>query len=308
MSRTDTIVHEFLDKPVEAKSVMDAALDADALFTPQIAPLALPDGTVPTVASGKYKGEPEFRTVYRETSDGEQVLLNAAVSPGYHAGSYQQLFATADALFPGTLNSFRLIEKGRKVAFTQTIGEAVDLGGGDTVINHLMYVGSLDSTWASACYGYAERVFCTNQLPMGLLQLSQKRTVNHDALLFNKAKILAESVNVFEQFVQDAGVLRSIEVDERTYRRILAELLPEPAEDAHGKTKALHDRRMVGIAYFWEEEVERVGRNAWALFNAVQSFEFHRVTKGNEQKQAEVVRDPNKGQPLAERVRELVLV
>ena len=35
------------DSRSEPASVIDCALDRDALFTPQIAPLALPDGTVP---------------------------------------------------------------------------------------------------------------------------------------------------------------------------------------------------------------------------------------------------------------------
>ena len=30
------------------KAVIDCALDRDALFTPQVAPLTLPDGTVPS--------------------------------------------------------------------------------------------------------------------------------------------------------------------------------------------------------------------------------------------------------------------
>ena len=57
------------------KAVIDCALDRDALFTPQVAPLTLPDGTVPS----DEKGNALFRTIYREKSDGTQVLLNPAV-------------------------------------------------------------------------------------------------------------------------------------------------------------------------------------------------------------------------------------
>ena len=57
------------DSRSEPASVIDCALDRDALFTPQIAPLALPDGTVPVDNDGKAL----FRTIYREKNDGTQV-------------------------------------------------------------------------------------------------------------------------------------------------------------------------------------------------------------------------------------------
>jgi hypothetical protein len=287
--------------------VMDRALDADALFTPQVAPLTLPNGEVPLVAEGTHIGEPAFSTIYRETADGEQILLNAAVTPGYHAASYQQLFATADAMFPGTCVSLNLVGGGKKVVFTQELGDAFDIGGGDMLNNYLMYTGSLDSTWASACYGFAYRTFCTNQIPMGLLQMSQKRTVNHDVLLFKKAALLAEAANVFTEFTSNAMMLKGIDLTTARYRAIREILVPTPDEDAHGRTTALHDRRIAGIDYFYQEEVEKVGANGWALYNAVQSYEFHTVTKGNAEKQAEVIRQPEKKQALTEQVASLVL-
>jgi len=290
-------------------SVMDAALDADALFVPQTEPLALPDGTVPTVESGTHAGEPEFTTIYREHKDGSQTLLNAAVRPGYHAASYAQLFQTADAMFPGTCSGFRVIEDGRKITFTQQLGDTRDIGGGDTVGNFLLYTGSLDSTWASAAYGFAYRPFCTNQIPMGVLQMSQKRTVNHDQLLFKKSVIMARSADVFEQFVSNATLLRGVSLTDRQYVSLRDTVLPDVPDDAHGKTIAFADRRIAAIDYFWQEEVERVGANAWALFNAFQSYEFHTATKDAVVKQAEVIRQPEKRQTLTNAlVRELATV
>jgi hypothetical protein len=281
--------------------VMDRALDADALFTPQVAPLTLPNGS-----------ETEFKTVYRETEDGEQILLNAAVKQGYHAGSYAGIVQTADALFPGTCTGLSLVDGGKRLVFAQEIGDDFDLGGGDTISNHLLFVASLDSTWATACYGMAYRAFCTNQIPTGMVQISQKRTVNHDALLFQKAQVLADAVGRFEEFVGHAGMMRGIAIDSRNYHRILNILVPAPegkdGNDPHGRAVNAYEAKIAGIAYFWEEEVDRVGANAWALYSAVQSYEFHTATKGDAAKQAEVIRQPGKGQALTERVRELVLV
>lgn len=291
----------------EKVNVIDAALDADALFTPKTAPLALPDGTVPVVESGKHAGEDAFTTIYRETADGEQILLNAAVRPGYHAASYAQLFHTADAMFPGSCDGFELVDQGKRVVFSQQLGEPVDLGGGDIVTSCLMYTGSLDSTWASAIYGFAYRTFCTNQIPTGIVQVSQKRTTNHDALLFRKAAVLAGAAGVFGEFVTSAVMLRGVSLTTRQYRDLRDTILPDVEEDAHGKTKAFAENRTAAIDYFWQEEVEKVGSNGWALFNAFQSYEFHTATKNDGVKQAEVIRQHDKKQPLTNAVKELIL-
>jgi hypothetical protein len=275
---------------------MDRALDADALFTPKRAPLVLPDGT-----------ETEFSTIYRSVEDGDDVLLNAAVKPGYHAGSYAGIIQTADALFPGTCTGLEVIDGGKRLVFSQEIGDDHDLGGGDMVQNHLLYVASLDSTWATACYGTAFRAFCTNQIPTGMVQISQKRTLNHDTLLFEKAAVLAEARDRFAQFTASAGMMRGVEITSRTYHRVLNTLVPPVADDAHGRAVNAYDAKVAGIKYFWEEEKEQFGSTAWALYNAVQSYEFHTATKEDTAKQTEVVRQPVKSQPLTERVRELVL-
>lgn len=285
------------------KAVIDCALDRDALFTPQVAPLTLPDGTVPS----DEKGNALFRTIYREKSDGTQVLLNPAVGGNYHADSYKVLYETADALFPNSCTDFKLIGNGEKVMFNQTLEQEGDLGGGDFVHNHLMYTGSLNSTWATAIYGFAFRPMCSNQIPQGMIQLSQKRTKNHDALLFEKATVLAKSAEVFDRFISDARLLKAISLNRVSYIRMRDLILPTLDEDAHGRAVKFADKRVEAIDYFYQEEVDRVGENAWALFNAFQSYEFHTATKAKAEKQIEVVREPAKRQVLTNAFKEYAL-
>ena len=285
------------------QSVVDVALDNDALFVPKEAPLTLPDGTVPQNSDG----QAIYRTIYREKNDGSQVLLNPAVSRGYHSDSYKVLYETADAMFPESCVDFKLVGNGEKVMFTQQLEESKDLGGGDEVISYLMYTGSLDSTWATAVYGFAFRPFCTNQIPMGLLQLSQKRTKNHDAMLFSKSLVLAQATSVFNDFTSNATFMRGITLTEQQYRSLRDQILPELSEDATGKAVSFADKRIEAIDYFWQEEKDKVGNNAWALFNAFQSYEFHTATKGKEVKQIDVIRKPERNQTLTNALTERVL-
>ena len=61
------------------------------------------------------------------------------------------------------------------------------------------------------------------------------------------------------------------------------------------------------IDYFYSEEVDRVGENAWALFNAFQSYEFHTAPKEKAEKQIDVVREPAKRQVLTNAFKEYAL-
>lgn len=279
-------------------SVMDAALDAGALFEPQMTGTILPNGTV---------DETTF-TVYREYDNGDQVVLNAGVKEGYHAGSYAQVVTTADAMFPDSCTSLSVLENGARLMFTQQISDEHVFADGDTIINNLMYTASLNSTWATAIYGFSFRPFCSNQIPMGLVQMSQKRTRNHDTLLFQKAQVLAKSVDAFDRFMSDVTMLKTVQVNEYALRRLLDEVAPLITdEDAAPKAVNHAENRRNGIRYFFAEESERFGANAWSFYNAVQSYEFHTVTKDKVDKQAEVIRQPEKKQSLTLQARELLM-
>jgi hypothetical protein len=290
----------------ELTSVQDRALDAGALFQPLVAPITLPNGTIPRVASGSNKGLPEASIVYRETADGEQYLLNDGVKPGYCAESYGLLVQSADAIFPNTCETLTVAGHGRKLMFTQRIGEAVD--NGELLGNYLMYVGSLDSTWATGVYSFVSRPFCSNQIATGMRQVTQKRTRNHDLLYFTKSQVLAESVGVFDTYIATAGLLRSVKLDQSAYRRLRDSALPKLADDAGPRAITMADKRIAGIDYFWQEELDAGnGANAYSLYQAVQSYEYHVATKGRTINQAEVVRDPARRSPLSESVKAAAL-
>lgn len=269
----------------------DAALDCDALFEPQVTGTILPNGTV----------DSKTFTVYRELADGNQAVLNAGVKEGYYAGSYLSLLNTAEAMFPDSVTGMRVWDDGAVLVFTQRVDDPYTFGDGDQLTKHIMYTASLNSTFATQAIGFAFRPFCTNQISQGTLQIAQKRTRNHDELLFSKAQIMATYARAFDRFVADATMLKGLQMTDSLRNRILdtvAPLITDP--DANQKAVNFADARRNGIMYFYGEEADKFGHNAYSLYQAVQSYEYHTATKGRSQamKQVKVVAEPDKAQRL----------
>lgn len=288
MATTTTRFNEYpmlsaADRVSAGTSVLDAALDGGALFEVESAGLMLPDGTVPTVESGKYKGEPTHKLVYRTLPEGGQHLLNVA-GPGYPTSNYHQLFEMAENLFPNACTGLRSFEGGRRVMFTQGLGQTVDLGDGDTIQSNLIWIGSLDSTWASAAYSLTTRAFCANQIPSSKEHLKVKRTANHDIRLLERGAVMAFALERFEAFAQDAAALRTVTITNAQAWEILRRVVPAPRPNAEGevstRAQAAYDRKVQGIRYFWAEESDGPSAGtAWALLNAFQSYEYHTATR-----------------------------
>lgn len=281
-------------------NAIDAALDASALFEPQRTGTLLPNGSECT----------ETFTIYRQYEDGTQAVLNAGVKANYYAGSYRTLLDTAEAMFPNSTTGMRTWDHGAILVFTQDIDEPYTFGDGDSLTRSVMYTASLNSVYSTQAIGFSFRPFCTNQIGQGTLQISQKRSKNHDELLFSKAQIMAQAAARFDAFIQDATMLKGLQMTNGLRRRILdtvAPLVTDP--DANQKAINHAEKRRDGIMYFYEEEADKFGENAYSLYQAVQTYEYHTATKGKTQelKQVRVVADPDKAQNLTLQAREMLL-
>jgi hypothetical protein len=281
-------------------NAIDAALDTNALFEPQVTGTIMPNGSIDT----------DTFTVYRESDDGTQSVLNAGVKAGYHAGSYRSLLNTAEAMFPESVNSMKTWGNGAVLVFTQDIDTPYTFGDGDSMTRSIMYTASLNSTYATQAVGFGFRPFCTNQIGQGTLQISQKRSKNHDELLFSKAQIMAQAAQQFDLFINNATMLKGLQMTNSLRTRILdavAPLIVDP--DANVKAVNFAEKRREGIMYFYGEEVAAFGENAYSLYQAVQTYEFHTATKGKSQemKKVKVVTDPDRAQKLALRAEALLL-
>ena len=288
------------NKQYDGISAIDAALDADALFTPKTTGTILPNGSV----------DENSYTVYREYADGTQAVLKAGAGANYYTGSYESLLNTAEAMFPGSVTGMKTWHHGSILVFTQDIDEPYTFGDGDSITRSIMYTASMNSTFSTRAIGFSFRPFCTNQEGQGQLQMSQKRSKNHDEMLFSKAQIMAEAANRFDAFISDATMLKGLQMTNSLRTRILDQVAPLITDpDANQKAVNFAEKRREGIMYFYGEEVEQFGENAFSLYQAVQSYEFHTGTKGKskDMKQTKVVTDPEQAQPLALTAREMLL-
>ena len=287
-------------KYADGISAIDAALDADALFTPQTTGTILPNGSV----------DDNTFTVYREYADGTQAVLKAGAGKNYYTGSYESILNTAEAMFPLSVTGMQTWHHGSILVFTQDIDEPYTFGDGDSLTRSIMYTASMNSTFSTRAIGFTFRPFCTNQEGLGELQISQKRSKNHDEMLFSKAQIMAEAANRFDAFITDATMLKGLEMTNSLRNRILdavAPLITDP--DANQKAVNFAEKRRDGIMYFYGEEADKFGHNAFSLYQAVQSYEFHMATKGKaqEMKQTKVVTDPEDAQALTLTARQMLL-
>ena len=179
---------------------------------------------------------------------------------------------------------------------------------GDELRTHIMYTASLDSTFSTAAHGFNFRPFCTNQIPMSTLQMAQKRTKRHNELLFSKAQIMANAHGVLQRFITDAQVLKGLELTPTLKKRILDEVAPLVTdEDAAPKAVNHAERRRNGVLYFLEPEVEQFGNNAYALYQAVSTYEFHVKTDGKQQELKQAKQVANQGADMTARAGRLLL-
>ena len=266
------------------QSAVDLALETGALFDVRRDPVTLPDGTIPTVQSGKYRGQPQYVTLWRERGDKPPVLLNV-VPPQHPDSNYLQAIETSEALFPASTSGMRVLGHGKRLIWSQEIDTSHDLGGGDTIRPHLLWTASLDGSWATGCYGLASRAFCTNQIPFGNVHLSVKRTINHDVRLSVRAHLLAGAGEATARLRERVSALRHIPVSRSQFGTIVNALLPEPepkktGAKVHGKAKAVWERRVQAMWFHWDEEQDGpAAGTGWAAWNAVQSAESHDFTK-----------------------------
>jgi hypothetical protein len=121
---------------------------------------------------------------------------------------------------------------------------------------------------------------------------------------------MAEAANRFDAFIKDATMLKGLQMTNSLRNRILDQVAPLITDpDANQKAVNFAEKRREGIMYFYGEEAQQFGENAFSLYQAVQSYEFHTGTKGKskDMKQTKVVTDPDQAQPLALTAREMLL-
>lgn len=263
---------ERINKNGQLMNAFDAALDAGALFEVSYDGVALPNGIVPVHEKGVYQGQPLHLQVWRPDT-GQRLGLH---SGKYPITSYSHLVKEIEELFPNSTSGVTVFGHGERLAITQELGEAVDLGGGDTIRPNLLWVTSHDGTWATTGMHLMHRAFCTNQMPFATKFIKVRKTRNHDALLSDRVQILAEAIRQQELITKLAVYLREQEMVDAEFRRMVATLLPAPEENAPTVQHNKHAARQVAVMNHWR--LENQGPSAgtkWAAYSALQAADYH---------------------------------
>ena len=296
-------------------NAVDAAIDRGVLFEVHSKPVTV-EGEIPEVESGKYKGEPWQKTIYRKMENGKIIPFDT-VPPQHPESNYQQWIETVEAAFPNSCTAMRLLDNGKRFMAIFELGDVYNIGSPDYpdwLQSNLLIGGSLDGSWSSFLSSFVGRLFCSNQCTAENTKIKVKRTTNHDQILLDRSLVLAKAGEHAEMFNRMAGAMRRIPFSEAQYKSFLRTFLPEPTapegEEVSTRTMNAWEEKMKAVTYYWQVEDDGpAAGTAWAAWNAIQSAETHDFTRSSStdlqiRKQVEQLMDNDT--PLTHRMRELI--
>ena len=299
-------------------NAVDAAIDNGVLFKVHSMPIEI-NGQIPEVKSGKYKGEPERKVLYRQDNDWEDPMILNVVPPQHPESNHQQWIETVEAAFPNSCTAMRSLDNGKRFMATFELGDVYNIGSPDYpdwLQSNLLIGGSLDGTWPTFMSSFVGRLFCSNQCTAENTKIKLRRTTNHDQILLDRSLVLAKAGEHAEMFNRMASAMRRIPFSEAQYKSFLRTFLPEPTapegEEVSTRTMNAWEEKMKAVTYYWQVEDDGpAAGTAWAAWNAIQSAETHDFTRSSStdlqiRKQVDQIRDNDT--PLTHRMRELVRV
>ena len=244
---------------------------------------------VPRVPATRHKAEedmsPQFNWVIRRDTR-EPIGIHG---PGYSQNtSYTFVADMMESFLPESTTGCAVLDGGRRLFMTQSIGEPVDLGDGDVIKPEIAWTASFDGTWSTGVYDFTSRVFCSNMLMMGTALFKARRTDQHDITAEYRSKILGDAVAHAENMKRIARTLKDQSYTDEQFRILTKQLVPEPKSTSMTGWKAPHKKTYESWEekqrYFkneWRRELETWGDgNKWLAYNAIQGAEQHYINRG----------------------------
>tara|TARA_E500000081_G_scaffold31035_1_gene34725 strand:+ start:915 stop:1883 length:969 start_codon:yes stop_codon:yes gene_type:complete len=272
----------------------------------------------PTTRHHQGEAEPQFRWVIRK-DNGEPIGIHG---PGYSQNeSYTFVADMMESFLPESTTGCAVLDGGRRLFMTQSIGEPVDLGGGDVIKPEIAWTASFDGTWSTGVYDFTTRVFCSNMLMMGTALFKARRTDQHDITAEYRSRILGDAVAHAETMKRIAVTLKDQSYTDEQFSILTKQLVPEPKSTSMTGWKAPHKKTIESFkekqSHFkneWRRELETWGDgNKWLAYNAIQGAEQHyinRGTRGNHQAKStrSLIKAVEGKTPLATKTLELLNV
>ena len=240
----------------------------------------------PTTRHHQDEPEPQFRWVIRKDND-EPIGIHG---PGYSQNeSYTFVADMMESFLPESTTGCAVLDGGRRLFMTQSIGEPVDLGDGDVIKPEIAWTASFDGTWSTGVYDFTTRVFCSNMLMMGTALFKARRTDQHDITAEYRSRILGDAVAHAETMKRIAVTLKDQSYTDEQFRILTKQLVPEPkSRRVKGEWVAPHKKSLESFkekqSHFkneWRRELETWGDgNKWLAYNAIQGAEQHYINRG----------------------------
>ena len=281
------------DVQINSRNALVALKQADALFHVEYKAATFEkDGHIysPEYEKGKNKGMPLYHWVVRGDT-GEALGLHS----GKYAKlpSYRFLGETAETIFPNSTTEVRMWDRGERVALIQEISDPVDLGGGDVIQPHVIWVSSFNGQWATAVHSMTSRMWCLNQLVAAPI-LKVKHTINHTELFKLRVQVVEAARERAAIQATMARTLKDQEFTDVEFLEMVREIVPLPPKplggEIHAKAQNMVDMKRMGMISRWEAECEQWGvKNKWLAYNAVQGTEQHLLHgRGESQEEKEL--------------------
>ena len=240
----------------------------------------------PTTRHHQDEPEPQFRWVIRK-DNGEPIGIHG---PGYSQNeSYKFVADMMESFLPESTTGCAVLDGGRRLFMTQSIGEPVDLGDGDVIKPEIAWTASFDGTWSTGVYDFTTRVFCSNMLMMGTALFKARRTDQHDITAEYRSRILGDAVAHAETMKRMAVTLKDQSYTDEQFSILTKQLVPEPkSRRVKGEWVAPHKKSYESFKekqrHFkneWRRELETWGDgNKWLAYNAIQGAEQHYINRG----------------------------
>ena len=218
--------------------------------------------------------------------------------------NYNYLADIAEEYFPDSAHSVRLLNDGKRIAISQRIYDAREIGTnpkgmlkGDMIQPTLVWISSFDGSWATKAHNMMLRFFCTNQLGVGNSLFTVRHTKNHVPNLNERAKILASHRDWVNAYVDDAEALAKVPFTTDQMNHFVKMIVPDPKSNPENPHvydvrawRPVLDKRE-GIMNKWKEELGFVAvGNKWLAYNAVQSFNQHEQGRGDRSEEKSLLR------------------
>jgi phage/plasmid-like protein (TIGR03299 family) len=207
----------------------------------------------------------------------------AVVGDRYNVVQNEQLFDFADGILDGSASweSAGSIKGGKVIFGSLAIDREFALdpkGANDVTKTYLLVTTSHDGSTSVSANITPVRVVCQNTLNMALRHSTQSFKIRHTSTVDGKIAIAREALNLtfehMDEFETMARQLFETEVTKAQFDALVANLYPEPEDDASKVAQTRYNQKVDLMQYLYTEGATNanIKGTAWGALNALTEY------------------------------------